>query len=185
MFNSIEDSRRSLTSLSRLLRQDGFGDSDKSLVTDLAYKRSEPLLEQLANMTKQKRVTEFERFWAWLGSLQQAPSWFTDAVKTKSAELFKTGSTHFENLPVHFEAYAKYIRDGYNVILISHSQGNFYANQIMRKLPEYTDARLTGSIHEKEKLNPLFPKFSDVFANIQVATPVSRHQESGSLRKGI
>ena len=59
------------------------------------------------------------------------------------------------------------------MILVSHSQGNLYANQVMRKLADYTDASLTGSIQEKKKRNPLFPDFSDLFANIQVATPVS------------
>ena len=43
----------------------------------------------------------------------------------------------------------------------------------MRKLPQYTDRSLTGSIFDKGATNPLYPEFSEIFANIQVATPVS------------
>ena len=173
MFNTKEDAKKSLEHLFEHLRTSDFNDSTKPIVTDLAYKRSEPVLEQLANVAKQKGVTEFENFWAWLASLQRAPTWFIDDIKIKSAELSQSGSMNFTGLKAHFEAYSKYIRKGYNVILVSHSQGNLYANQVMRKLADYTDASLTGSIQEKKKRNPLFPDFSDLFANIQVATPVS------------
>ena len=173
MFNTEEEARRNQRLLEAALKANGFSDSTKPIVTDLAYKRSEPVLEQLANVAKQKGVTEFENFWAWLASLQRAPTWFIDDIKIKSAELSQSGSMNFTGLKAHFEAYSKYIRKGYNVILVSHSQGNLYANQVMRKLADYTDASLTGSIQEKKKRNPLFPDFSDLFANIQVATPVS------------
>ncbi|MEI8366667.1 MAG: hypothetical protein WCF65_09660, partial [Parachlamydiaceae bacterium] len=173
MFNTREEARHNKEALENLLAQSELNSPDKQFLTRLAYKRSEPILEQLANVVKQKGITEFENFWAWLSSLQQAPDWFTDAMKAKEIELFKAGSTNFEDLQDHFEAYAKSVREGYNVILVSHSQGNFYANQAMRKLSEYTDGSLTGSISKKSGLNPLFPKFNDLFSNIQVATPVS------------
>ena len=47
------------------------------------YKHSEPILEQLANVAQQKGITDFETFWAWVYSLEQAPGWFTVAIETE------------------------------------------------------------------------------------------------------
>jgi len=110
MFNTEEEARRNQRLLEAALKANGFSDSTKPIVTDLAYKRSEPVLEQLANVAKQKGVTEFENFWAWLASLQRAPTWFIDDIKIKSAELSQSGSMNFTGLKAHFEAYSKYIR---------------------------------------------------------------------------
>lgn len=173
MFNSQDDANDSLRTLMDSIKRHHSLDSGKELKEDLAYKRSEPFLEQLANVAAQKGVTEFENFWIWLYSLDSAPEWFKSAIKAETIELLKYSSQNFDELEDHFEGYAKYVRLGYNVVLVSHSQGNLYANQTARALGQYTDLSLTGSIDEKHNKNQAFPKFTDLFANVQVATPVS------------
>jgi hypothetical protein len=75
------------------------------------------------------------------------------------------------------ESYSQWIRSGYNVIIVSHSQGNFYANQVMRKLGDYGERDFGRSNHYSAfystERNPFFPKILDLVANVQVATPVS------------
>ncbi len=171
MFNSRDEATSSKIALEEALLP-WWPTLNSKLRFDVSYKRSEPLLEQLVNVAVQKGVSDFENFWTWLSSLSVAPRWFKDAIEERVVTLFGRGTT-FPNLKEHFESYARYIRTGYNVILVSHSQGNFYANQAMRNLSAYPDGSLTGSIEKKQRTNSLFPKFSNLFANVQVATPVS------------
>jgi hypothetical protein len=172
MFNSKREADRSLRELTSQIQQTKMYASEREIKSDLAYKRSEGVLEQLKNVVVQKGIDEFEYFWLWLSSIAEAPDWFKEAMKASTVELFKSSAHEFDGLENHFERYSKYIREGYNVILVSHSQGNLYGNQAMRKLAQYTDGSLTGSIENKGKVNPLFPGFLELFANIQVATPV-------------
>jgi hypothetical protein len=173
MFNSKRDAHDSRDALEKILKQAPFLDHEKDLKVDLAYKRNEGVPEQLVVVAIQKGITEFENYWLWLSSLEEAPEWFKETMRSASISVLEEGAKHFADLDEHFEGYARYVRNGYNVILVSHSQGNLYANQTMRNLAKYTDASLTGSIEEKGQHNPFFPKLFDLFANIQVATPVS------------
>lgn len=173
MFNSKRDADSSRKALENFLKRAPVFNHEKDLKVDLAYKRNEGVLEQLAVVAIQKGITYFEDYWLWLSSLEEAPDWFKETMKSASIDVLEESAKHFSDLEEHFEGYARYVRNGYNVILVSHSQGNFYANQTMRNLSRYTDASLTGSIEEKKQINPFFPKFFDLFVNIQVATPVS------------
>jgi hypothetical protein len=170
MFNSYEDAREGLKTLKRLLKRELKFDLKKQVEFELAYKTSEPILQQLLNVMSQKKIDDFQNFWLWVGSTRIAPSWFIEAMISSSAQVFRE---KFEDLKVHFENYASHIREGFNVILISHSQGNLYANQAMKDLERFTDSSLTGSIADKRKENPYFPKFSEIFSNVQVATPAN------------
>lgn len=172
MFNTKKDAQDSLDALRSEVRKSVNYDRSKNIKFNLAYKTSEPTLTQISYVVSQKKIDSYENFWLWLNSNKKAPEWFHESLKFLAAKELRNGMT-FEDLRDHFESYSDYIRWGYNIILISHSQGNFYANQVMRKLSDYTDASLTSSLEDKRKENPLFPEFSDLFANVQVATPVS------------
>ncbi len=173
MFNTLTDARRARRRLEEALKDVLSADEVTRLRFDVAYQGTESVTMQLVHVAVQKGVTDFQDFWAWLASLQQAPQWFKEAALTLVAEAFKTGRSHFTDIDRHFEAYAKAVRDGNNIVLVSHSQGNFFANQTMRSFGDYVDNKLTGSVNDKRKRNSLFPEFFDLFANVQVATPVS------------
>jgi hypothetical protein len=171
MFTTKESARMSRDRLEESINYGVSLGTSKDIQYDIAYKTNESILIQILNVAAHKEIDNWESFWLWLSSLKQPPKWFQDKILLVAAEALKIGTVAFEDIQDHFETYSRYIRQGYNVILVSHSQGNFYANQAMRKLPPYADSSLTGSLLDKRK-NPFFPKFFDIFANVQVATPV-------------
>jgi hypothetical protein len=147
-------------------------EKSKDIQFDIAYKTNEFILTQVLNVALHKRIDNWESFWLWLSSLKKPPQWFQDQMVSLAAQALDHGAIAFNDIQEHFEQYSRYIRQGYNIVLVSHSQGNFYADQTMRKLSEYTDASLTGSLKDKRKKNSLFPELFDLFGNVQVATPV-------------
>ncbi len=173
MFNSADDANRSAQELERLVLSAQPATPGKKLVFDVAYKRSEALFEQLFNVAKHKALDDFGRVWLWIQGLEPAPDWFQMAMEDLTIKLTPEYQSQFERLRGHLESYSRYVTDGYNVVLVSHSQGNFFANQVMRGLESHIDDSWSGSIADKSAKNPLYPKFSELFANIQVATPVT------------
>jgi hypothetical protein len=173
MFNTRDEAEASRDELEGLVASDEPAAPGKKLVFDVAYKRSEALFEQLLNVAKYKALDDIGRVWLWTQGIELAPDWFREEMETLTVKLTDEYQGKFERLRDHMEAYSGYVADGYNVILVSHSQGNFYANQAMRGLESYVDQTLSGSISDKGAKNPLYPKFSELVANVQVATPVT------------
>jgi hypothetical protein len=172
MFTSIESAQDSLKRLKKEVKRGLTLEKLKDIKYDIAYKINEDIHIQILNVATHKGVDNWENYWLWLSSLKQPPEWFQKKILELAGETLKNGASSFDEIQGHFEKYSQYIRKGYNVILISHSQGNLYANQTMRKLSHYTDSSLTGSLTDKRKENSLFPDFLDLFGNVQVATPV-------------
>ena len=89
MFNTFLDSKRTIKELDALLTGSAHVQKSKKPVFAAAYKHSEPILEQLANVAQQKGITDFETLWAWVYSIEQAPGWFTDTIETMTVEAFQ------------------------------------------------------------------------------------------------
>lgn len=172
MFTSKDSAKTSRDYLQKAINHGTSLERAKDIQFDIAYKTNEFLPFQIFNVALHKGIDNWENFWLWLSALKQSPRWFHDQMASLAAKALENGSVAFDDIQEHFEKYSRYIRKGYNIILVSHSQGNFYANQTMRKLSTYTDAGLTGSLEDKRKENSLFPEFFDLFGNVQVATPV-------------
>jgi len=173
MFNTYSEAQKSLRVLQDETKAAGILDSEKKNLFENAYKQSEPVLEQIFNVFIQKYTDDTISFWLWVLNLTPTPKEFKKRAEEIFFEAYLRGLKNFNDLGDHLERYAHYILRGYNIILVSHSQGNLYANKAMRKLKNYTDSSLTGSIEDKRLKNPLFPEFFEIFANIQVASPVS------------
>jgi hypothetical protein len=88
MFNTIKDAWLSSDSLRSAIGQ---SKSPINQSYDIAYKRSEPILEQLVNMVAQKGVTEFEKYWMWVNSLEAPPDWFKAEVESRTKGIFSRG----------------------------------------------------------------------------------------------
>src|SRR5690606_23616100 len=82
--------------------------------------------------------------------------------------------TSHPGLSEHLELYSKALLEGFEVILVSHSLGNFYANAALRLLPDYTPKALLPSLAERTQDNPFYPHARDLVANVQIATPVAQ-----------
>src|SRR5262249_8932944 len=142
MFNTVSDAERSLGKLRAAVTA---SIRDEQLVFDYAYVDGGPVLKQLVNVAYQRALADYEDFWAWLGSVRSAPDWFRNAMLKTAGDAAAMSANHFNGIEEHLENYANYISAGYSVILVSHSQGNFYANQAMRRMGGYHDRTLSGS----------------------------------------
>ncbi len=89
---------------------------------------------QLIQAFEQKFNTEFQDFWRWLGNFSVAPEWFRKQV----AHGILTEDDGFEKrdpeLKEHVERYSSHLEKGDGVLVVSHSQGNFYAHAAHRRL---------------------------------------------------
>ncbi len=173
MFNSLVDASRSLESLKKNVQETLPRSADGTdLLFDLSFKEARGVLEDLTRVYYDKAVDSGENLILWLSSLKPPPTWFIEAMRRDIKEFLHADKQTLRDRKKFFEQYSSYMLHGYNVIAVSHSQGNFYANQAMRELAGFTDSSLTGSLKDKQEQNAFFPNFYEIFANVQVATPV-------------
>ena len=144
----------------------------KNLTYRLAWVEDSSKQLQLAQAVAQRGVDDFQRYWLWLYGLEKAPSWFDEQVRDFVTAPNVLNATVLPQLSNHLELYSDAILQGYDVIIVSHSAGNFYANATLRTLPDYVPATLQPSISERHQTNPDYPKTEDMVANIQIAAPV-------------
>lgn len=114
-----------------------------SYMDNIAYNESEDLLTQLLEVYNQRR-NESEEFWYWLYHMEHAPQYFRDAYAEKIGRFHEEFYKDDPDLRKHVEHYLRDLRSGKKVIIVSHSQGNFYANNAYRWLysiaPEYQNS---------------------------------------------
>jgi len=128
MFNSPQDAKYSLSSLQKI-----FG--NKFSHYDIAYNANESILRQLFQILDQKSASLAGKFWVFLNNFSETPP---DVVQS-IAEILKEQalSRQYVNdidLRKHVAQYREKIENGENVIIMSHSQGNFYANFAFEEL---------------------------------------------------
>ncbi len=144
-----------------------------NLQYDLAWVEGRGKLVQLAQVASQRGLDDFQRFWLWNSGAEKAPDWFDEIVKkTLLDPMWLDGST-LPGIKGHLEKYSQAILDGYEVILVSHSSGNFYANAALRLLPEYISESLQSSLMGRRAENPYYPKPEEMTSNVQIGTPVA------------
>lgn len=155
MFNEKSDAFASVEQLS-ILR---VGESFETGVVeyDVSYNHNEFPMLQLYQVALQKSLETQSRFWSWIGSVGAAPSWFKDAMGSVASTYMRESAVDFGDLNEHEKKYRGYFKDGFRILLVSHSQGNFYANQAWNRL-------FTGSNASPHQ---------ESFGNVQVATPAS------------
>ncbi len=99
---------------------------DESIVKK-SVNHNEFLLSQLIEVARQNALSDWSLFWGWLGG-GSSPQWFKDATQDLASQADKLNYLIDEDLQSHVTAYAKEIEKGNRVVVIAHSQGNFYAN---------------------------------------------------------
>jgi hypothetical protein len=96
-------------------------------------------LQQLLEFSRQRQAAVDSAFWRWLGGLAVAPEWFKTmmndlAVATNASAYIKdvdlqlqlNGDPANPNQP----GYRPLLNQGKRVVIVAHSQGNFYANMV-------------------------------------------------------
>ncbi len=98
-----------------------------------------PAMGQLLELYLQKTLVDnTSNFWHWLdgGKSVPAPQWFLDGAKQISAGLNAVNYVFDGDLQSQVKMYKAYLHSGDRVVIVSHSQGNFYANAAHRLLTQ-------------------------------------------------
>jgi hypothetical protein len=94
----------------------------------ISYNQKEDWFTQLLEVARQENSDNFSSFFEWMGDLNAAPQWFRDWM-ISAAKTFSTYEyVNDEDLQKHVQRYRADILEGNRIILVAHSQGNFYAN---------------------------------------------------------
>jgi len=126
--NGINTSPISAESSLRRLRNN-LGDvyNNKKLRYDIAYNATDGMAEDLLQAAHQAGVQWDSELASWLERLDLAPEWFISWYQRGiEARTF----AYTPELDQHLESYRSDILLGQRVLIVAHSQGNFYANLI-------------------------------------------------------
>jgi len=151
ILNTQDEATSSRETLERILRMTLSPDEFNNLEFDLAYNKSYGFFADLYESLKQRLSTDnvVVSFWRWLGGREEVP----DAVRE---ELLKM-ATRFDfstmvgdaDLANHLILYRTSILAGKKVLVVSHSQGNFFVNaayQILYSGPDPIQSRSFGIV---------------------------------------
>ena len=92
-----------------------------------AYNESN--LRDLFEATHQDMQTDVSRFWRILGSIEILPDWFADIMNELATSVDKLALVSTDSLKDQLADYKTKIAEGKKVVLVAHSQGNFFGNQ--------------------------------------------------------
>ncbi len=139
---------------------------------DLAFVEGRGVLLDVMQTAIQRGFDDFSRFWLWVEGIEVGPEWFEKAMHEAVFNPRWLSDASLPGLGAHLEKYSDALLKGFEVILVSHSSGNFYANAALRLLPEYASVALQPSLLDRRKRNALYPRPEEMVANVQIASPV-------------
>jgi hypothetical protein len=87
---------------------------------------------QLIQAFEQKVNTEFQNLWRWLDNLSAAPEWFRKQVAYGILSEDEGFEKRDPELREHVARYSSHLEKGDGILVVSHSQGNFYAHAAHR-----------------------------------------------------
>jgi len=142
--------RAALRTLAESDLQNAVGE-DGILTFDTAYNQNEPAWEQLVQVYAQKAGDDLSAFWRMINGNTLLPDWLKQAISDATGANMASALQPFTNdadLAQHMQSYRAALDLHAKLVIVSHSQGNFYANAAYSELasekPEYGAA--TGVI---------------------------------------
>ncbi len=132
MFNSYESAEESLNALSL-----AYGATFASY--DVAYNFNEPLHRQLVQVFFQKLGATHRFLWSYF-SLLNAPDFFVHAAEKMARMVTARHYVNDEDLREHVRKLSAVLKKDLAVLIVAHSQGNFYANRAFEVLTEQIGA---------------------------------------------
>ncbi|MGE8531070.1 MAG: hypothetical protein ACN6N1_09280 [Acinetobacter guillouiae] len=130
--NTLDDSLSMSLALKKDLEAKG-----KKYVVDLAFNKTEGVFLDFLQAFSQKMVIDnLSDFWKLIDNVDnlQNASLVTDEIYQKYINDFKKDEMKFPEIEDHIKEYNKYLAKNSNVVLVPHSQGNFYANASLNLL---------------------------------------------------
>jgi len=135
MFNSRQEAEKSARLLCASVKAKEL-DTEIIKCDDVAYNENETILMQLLEVAKQKQEDFANHFWSYLGNIDSAPKEFKNTVLENKKLLSDITYANDDDLKKHIQKYKEAFDTGYNIILVAHSQGNFYSNMAVAILSE-------------------------------------------------
>ena len=106
----------------------------KLLDFKLSYNETGGAIRDLFEATIQSLTLNTSRFWRIIWLHEFMPDWFADKLVLLATALDKSALVTNDSLKDHVNTYATIIAEGKKVLLVAHSQGNFFGNQAYRLL---------------------------------------------------
>jgi len=99
-----------------------------------SYNNSEDDVTQVLQVISQALDDKAVQFQAWINNPASAPSWARGAIKSAEQSSRESAFVNDADLTAHVAKYAADLAAGKRVIVVAHSQGNFYANRAYANL---------------------------------------------------
>lgn len=166
IINDEDDAKESLRRLRGELQKSLLADEFNKLLFDLAYNKSYGFFSDLYESAKQKLGAEnvVISFWRWLGNQEVMPDVLQEEYKAMATRFDFATRVAPEELSNHILLYRTSMLEGKKVLVVAHSQGNFFANAAYEKLFTGDQALATAQS----------------FGIVAVATPASFTAGNGS-----
>lgn len=130
--NGIQTSERSAQrSLAAISREFGTTYNGQTIRYDLAYNATSGLAADLGQSVLQAQIQWDSQISGWLNRIGVSPDWFTAWYKKF---LLSATTVVASELTDHVDAYRNAILSGQKVVVVAHSQGNFYVNEAKKLL---------------------------------------------------
>ncbi len=126
MFNDFDEAEISRLAIEERVRP--LLSHDMNVEFSLAYNHNEEMTEQLREVVSQKTFGDWVFFLDMLSGIEIAPDWLFDSMMDLAVTFDALTYLNDDDLQRHIEMYQAELDKGNTVIVVSHSQGNFYAN---------------------------------------------------------
>lgn len=150
MFNSMNDVQNSVVELKNLDLKSIDPDPTK-IRYKTALNLNESDLDNILSVIREKTQGDLSYFWEVIEGSLPIPDWLDAPIRNALLS-----SVHLDTLGAMIEQYSNDLQSGEKVILVSHSQGNFYAEESEKRLMRKNNVSDLGSLG---------------FGNVRVATP--------------
>ena len=135
MFNSKKDAEKSLKALIEMVPEDPSFRANRSLV---AYNEDIGAVSQLLEAHQQKGFAHTRDFWKWTIDLGMSPEWFRNKLQKILVDADTRLDLESISLGPQLTHYRDELERSRNVVVVAHSQGNFFANVARLRL-EFED----------------------------------------------
>lgn len=159
MFNTEREAFESLQALRKAVPGRNFESDPARLKFKLAYNHNEKWWRQLFQVARQKFGSDFRAFWLALRSHIPMPESFKKDYLALIQDVGLLVTPKDSDLETHIRSYQDDIDHRRRVIVVSHSQGNFYAVNARLKL----DFGPFGAGDREARFG---------YGNLQIATPI-------------
>lgn len=127
MSNDEYDARNSLNAI-ELKTKSTLQSQGYRVSYDIAYNNNEVWYGQLFEIFRQRQLEQWRLFSRWLSGLAIAPDWFQQAMKNITQSINSLNYVIDTDLQRHVANYKSKIEACQRILIVAHSQGNFYAN---------------------------------------------------------